>query len=123
MVSVKNVDNMVSKRAFDTFIIDIEHTLKHRAIGRDDFLRVARLAIDAYREDPRKREVIACKMTGLWVLMKKKHNRLDPDIDEIGEYFGGLELPDEHVDKQGYASVDDAWGGVAQMIKQASGNE
>ena len=87
--------------AYDKFRQEFERELEKDKISQQEFLQMAKMAVDTYAQEPDVRENIAYKMTGLWLViedkMGEKYIEQHPAIEEIGGEFAHLELPDVHI--------------------------
>ena len=108
--------------AYDKFRQEFERMLQKDRISEQEFLSMAKRAVDTYAQEPNTREKIAYKMTGLWLViedkMGEKYIEQHPAIAEIGGEFADLEMPDAHISLEGYTSVEERWYALSQRIEE-----
>lgn len=85
-------------------------------VSREEFLSFAKLAIDAYNTDPAMREELARLVTSVWFDYSDTWN--DDDLDEIGNEFADLELPDAHVWLRAGESIEGKWRRLGKTVEQ-----
>ena len=87
--------------AYNNFQQEFERLLEKDKIFEQEFLQMAKRAVDAYAQEPEAREKIAYNMAGLWFVtedkMGKQYVEQHPAIEEVGDEFAHLELPDVHI--------------------------
>ena len=92
---------MSQSSAYDKFRQEFERVLEKDKISQHEFLQMAKGAVDAYAQEPEAREKIAYNMAGLWFVMEdkmgKQYVEQHPAIEEVGDEFAHLELPDVHI--------------------------
>ena len=108
--------------AYNNFRQEFERLLEKDKIFEQEFLQMAKRAVDAYAQEPEAREKIAYNITGLWFViedkMGKQYVEQYPAIAEIGGRFADLELPDAHISLEGAESIDGMWINLADEIER-----
>ncbi len=117
-----NGGHISQSSAYEGFRQEFERMLQKDKISEQEFLSMAKIAVDTYVQEPEAREKIAYNMTGLWFViedkMGKQYAEQHPAIEEIGDEFAVLELPDAHVPLDSYNTVEEKWSALSQRIYQ-----
>lgn len=103
------------------FVHRFESLKSRKSISRDEFLNLAAAAISVYHQDQTTRHHLAWLVSNLWVA----HDEIaaDAEIDQIGDAFSKLELPDGHVLLKNGETIKSKWIELASMVARARAAE